>query len=99
MVMFVSTFEGFGLPVIEAQGTGRPLITSNIQPMKEVAGDAAYFADPFDTSSIRNGVLKIIHDQHYRQSLIEKGLMNVKRFAPEKIAMQYQELYKKVQNN
>ena len=96
MVVFVSTYEGFGLPILEGNAVGRPVITSNISSMPEVAGDAACLVNPFDEAEIRNGVLKVIKESSYRQELVAKGLINVKRFRPEEIAKQYAELYKDI---
>jgi glycosyltransferase involved in cell wall biosynthesis len=93
LLVFASTFEGFGLPIVEAQATGRPVVTSNIMSMPEVAGDAACLVDPFNVSSIREGVLKVINDSDYRNALVKAGFENVKRFQPEQIARQYAELY------
>lgn len=96
MVSFVSTYEGFGMPIVEANATGRPVITSNLLSMPEVAGNAAYLADPYDINSIRKGIQKIIEDDHYREQLIQNGLENCKRFNPQTIANSYLELYKKL---
>ena len=98
IIALASTYEGFGMPILEGQTVGRPVITSNVFSMPEVAGDAACIVDPFDVRSIRQGILKIINDQEYRNSLIEKGFENVKRFQAETIALQYFELYKYVAN-
>lgn len=94
IVSFVSLGEGFGVPIIEAQATGRPLITSNISPMREVAGDGACLVDPLDVMQIRNGVAKIISDAAYREVLIAKGLQNVERYSPATISNHYLKLYK-----
>jgi glycosyltransferase involved in cell wall biosynthesis len=94
MVVFVSTYEGFGMPIIEANATGRPVVTSNIAPMSTVAGAAACLVDPFDCSSIRMGVLRVINDSGYRTDLVERGFDNVRRFRPEAIAAQYAALYR-----
>jgi len=96
MLVFASTYEGFGLPIVEAQATGRPVVTSNILSMPEVAGDAACLVDPFDVSSIREGILKIINDPGYREELVRRGLENVERFQPEKIAQEYVDIYREL---
>jgi glycosyltransferase involved in cell wall biosynthesis len=96
MVIFASTYEGFGLPIIEANAVGRPVITGNILSMPEVAGKAGCLVDPFHVESIRAGVLRVIQDAAYREQLIENGFKNVGRFKPESIAMQYVALYKEL---
>jgi glycosyltransferase involved in cell wall biosynthesis len=96
MLVFVSTYEGFGLPILEAQATGRPVVTSNIMSMPEVAGDGTCLVDPYDVTAIRKGILKIINDSSYRKELVQHGFENVKKFRPEKIAAQYVELYKQI---
>ena len=93
LLLFASTFEGFGMPVLEAQSVGRPVVTSNCSSMPEVAGSGACLVDPTDIESIRKGVLRIIHDEKYRTRLIEAGFMNVKRFQSEEVARQYAALY------
>ncbi|HVY74777.1 MAG TPA: glycosyltransferase family 1 protein [Puia sp.] len=93
IVTLVSTYEGFGMPILEAQAVGRPVITSNIYSMPEVAGDAACLVDPFDIQSIRAGIMKIIDKADYRENLVRKGYENVKRFDPRAIALQYLKLY------
>jgi glycosyltransferase involved in cell wall biosynthesis len=99
LVCFPSLYEGFGMPIIEAQATGRPVITSNIGTMKEIAGDSACLVDPNCVTSIREGVIKVINDEVYRDQLVKKGLENIQRFKIDVIAEQYAELYKKIQKN
>lgn len=94
MVSFVSTYEGFGMPIVEANAVGRPVITSNLLSMPEVAGDAAHLVDPFDVQDIRNGILKIISDDEYRERLVSSGYKNCLRFDVKQIARQYTEVYK-----
>jgi len=96
MVIFASTYEGFGLPILEANAVGRPVITGNILSMPEVAGNAACLVDPFNVESIRAGVLRVIKDTGYREQLIQNGFKNIEQFRPEIIAAQYVELYKEL---
>jgi glycosyltransferase involved in cell wall biosynthesis len=96
LVVFASTYEGFGLPIVEANVTGRPVITSNICSMPEVAGSAACFVDPLDCSSLRQGILRVISDERYRADLIALGFENAKRFRADLIAAQYTALYQEV---
>ena len=94
ILMFVSTYEGFGLPIIEAQATGRPVVTATTSSMPEVAGEGACLVDPFNVESIRAGLLRIINDESYRDSVIEAGYRNVRRFQPDRIAAQYAAVYR-----
>ncbi|GAO45208.1 glycosyltransferase family 4 protein [Flavihumibacter petaseus] len=93
ILLFPSLYEGFGLPVLEAQRVGRAVITSNIMPMKEVAGKGACLVDPNNENDIREGLLKVIGDQQYRKSIIQEGLKNVIPFEAGTIAQQYRSVY------
>ena len=99
IVAFVSTFEGFGMPIVEANCVERAVLTSNISSMPEVAGDAACLVDPYDTEDIRKGLLKLIHNKEYREQLIANGRKNKLRFDGKIIAEQYYQLYKKIAEN
>ena len=96
LVLFPSLYEGFGLPVIEAQKAGRPVITSNLSPMKEVAGEGALLVDPYDIQSIRNGITQVLQDAGVRENLILKGFKNVEAYLPEMIAGQFSRQYQKL---
>lgn len=96
LVSFVSIGEGFGVPIIEAQASGRPVITSNVSPMREVAGTGACLVNPLDVSQIRAGIRKIISDADYRNTLVEQGLRNAARYSPATISGQYLNLYKRL---
>ncbi|WP_299797823.1 glycosyltransferase family 1 protein [uncultured Maribacter sp.] len=93
IVNFPSIYEGFGMPVIEGQQTGRIVVTSKIEPIIEVANDAVAFVNLEDANSLKETYLKVINDSTYRQQLIEKGLKNAERFSVKNIALQYKELY------
>ena len=97
MLTFCSINEGFGMPILEAQATGRPVVTSNLSSMPEVAGDAACLVNPFDVESIRSGILKIANDSIYREDLIKKGLENVKRFNAKEVASMYNAIYSEIE--
>ena len=96
LVTFVSTCEGFGLPIIEGNAVGRAVITSNLSSMPEVAGDAALLVDPFDVSAIRSAIQAVIDNRELREALIQKGVKNVERFSARTIANRYAELYREV---
>jgi glycosyltransferase involved in cell wall biosynthesis len=96
LVTFVSLAEGFGVPIIEAQASGRPLITADVSPMREVAGDGACLVDPLDAAQIRAGILRIITDSDYRGQLVERGLRNVVRYSPDTISGQYLDVYRRL---
>lgn len=96
MVVFASTYEGFGLPIIEANAVGRAVVTSNTTSMPEIAGDAACLVDPFDGASIRAGILRVIEDAAYRDDLVARGFENVKRFRIDLVAARYADLYRTI---
>ena len=96
LLCFASLYEGFGMPIIEAQATGRPVITSDRGAMKEVAGQGAHLVDPEDVESIRKGVMKVLEDGDYARQLVERGLENVKRFRAEEVAGRYMEVYREL---
>jgi glycosyltransferase involved in cell wall biosynthesis len=99
MVSFISTFEGFGMPIVEANSVERVVLTSNISSMPEVAGDAACFVDPYHTEAIRKGIIKIITDDRYREQLIANGRKNKLRFNANAVAAQYYSLYTEMQKH
>ena len=96
IVSFVSTIEGFGMPIVEANCVGRVVITSNIDSMPEVADDAALLVNPFDVLEIRNGIVSLIEMDELRNKLIEKGFKNQKRFKIEELAKQHIGVYKSI---
>jgi glycosyltransferase involved in cell wall biosynthesis len=84
--VFPSLYEGFGLPVLEAQACGCPVITSTTSSLPEVAGDAALLVDPQDTVAIAAAIRRIAADSGLRTTLVERGLANVRRFSWEACA-------------
>jgi len=79
-VLYVSLYEGFGLPIVEAQACGTPVITSNVSSMPEIAGDAALMVNPLDEGAIATAIVRILSDRGLREYLQARGLQNAKRF-------------------
>lgn len=90
IVNLPSLYEGFGMPIIEGQATGRVVVTSNISPMKEIAGPGAVLVDPEDTLSMHEGYIEAINNS---QKYIQGGLENVKRFDISMVVKQYLDIY------
>lgn len=78
--VYVSLFEGFGLPILEAMASGVPVITSNVSSMPEVSQDAAIQVDPLKISEIADAMDQIVNNATLRKSLIAKGLDRAKNF-------------------
>jgi glycosyltransferase involved in cell wall biosynthesis len=81
LLAFPSLHEGFGLPVLEAQACGTPLICSMTSSLPEVAGDGALFVDPCDVDAIAGALRRLLSDDALRVKLIARGFENVKRFS------------------
>jgi glycosyltransferase involved in cell wall biosynthesis len=96
VLLFPSTLEGFGMPIIEANTVGRVVVTSNISSMPDIAGDAACLVDPYDVEDIGRGVMKVITDAAYRDKLIENGYRNAQRFQLSEVAEAYTKLYREI---
>ncbi len=81
-----SLYEGFGIPVIEAQACGVPVIVSNTSSLPEVVGNSGILVDPQSVESIAIGIQKIISNEGLKKDLAIKGLANIKRFSWQKCA-------------
>lgn len=90
-----SSYEGFGVIPIEAQAIGRPVITTNKEPMRSVSGNAAlYINNPKDYKELRAAIIKIVDDDNFRKELVRKGLDNVKSYRLDAIASKYINFFK-----
>ncbi|MCR5606043.1 MAG: glycosyltransferase, partial [Treponema sp.] len=101
IVCFPSIHEGFGMPIIEGQRVGRPVVTSNIEPVISVSGGerCACIVDPYDSVSIKNGIITVINDDGLRNNIIENGYVNSLKYTPQTIAEEYEREYEKVVND
>jgi len=89
----VTKYEGFGLPLLEAQACSVPVLAANHAALPEVAGDSALFVDPDDPRAITEGLLRILTEEPLRRDLIEKGQRNLKRFRWEKTIKTVTQIY------
>lgn len=81
---FISLYEGFGLPVLEAMASGVPVLCSNAASLPEVGGDAVLYVDPLDDAQILAGLLRLLQDDSLCKALAEKGLERAKGFTWQK---------------
>lgn len=99
ILCFPSLYEGFGLPILEAQAQNCAVITSNKRPMNEVAGEGALLINPKSEEEMKEAIIKLINDKELRKELIIKGKENIKNYSPEIIAKKYLDLYQEVLKN
>lgn len=78
---FPTLYEGFGIPVIEAQGCGTPVLTSSCSALPEVGGNAAIYVDPYNVEDIAGGILRVLQDSELSSNLFAKGRENAARFS------------------
>ncbi len=79
--LFPTLYEGFGIPVLEAQSVRVPVVTSNTSSLPEVAGEGAVLVDPTSVESIAEGVQRLLSDQGLRSGIIEKATHNMSRYS------------------
>jgi glycosyltransferase involved in cell wall biosynthesis len=91
--VFPSLMEGFGLPGLEAMGYGAPVVSSNATCLPEVYGDAAHYFDPNDTDDMARAIDEVITDEKLRNSLIEKGYEQIKKYSWRRMAEQTHQIY------
>ncbi len=95
-VPYVSLYEGFGFPVLEAMACGTPVVASNVSSMPEVAGDAALLVDPTQIDELVDALRQLLTSSSQRDSLITRGFWQAKRFTWEQAARQLVDTYRQV---
>jgi len=93
---FPSLYEGFGLPILDAQHAGVPVTCSAVAALPEVAGDGAFLFDPMSVDAIADALKVCLLDLDLRESLIEKGLRNAAKFSWDKTARETLAVYSAV---
>jgi len=78
---YLSLYEGFGLPPLEAMACGTPSLTGNLASLPEVVGDAGIMVDPYDVDAIADGLLQLVGDSNLRAKFSRKGLERAKQFS------------------
>ena len=96
LLVYPSTHEGFGWPLIEAQACGCPVVCSDAGPFKEIVGDSAWRIPVEKEGAFAEAVVKVLHPTA-RQEWVDKGLENAKRFDPRRMVDRYLEVYKELE--
>ncbi len=92
--VYMSRFEGFGIPVLESLCCDTPVVTSNLSSMPEAGGDAALYAAPDDVEAIAGHLRRLAEDAVFRAECIEKGRTQRMRFAPDKVSQEMLAVYR-----
>lgn len=97
LFVFPTLYEGFGIPLIEAQKCGVPVLASNVSALPETGGEGAFYVDPYNEGAIARGMAELLSDSARREELVQKGFQNVKRFSWEASAYKLNEIIKKLE--
>lgn len=95
ILLFASFYEGFGLPILESQLCGTPVITSKTSSMPEIAGSGAILVDPNSIEQIKEAIMEISLNPSLKKKLIADGFVNAQRFNLESMATQAMKVYQK----
>jgi glycosyltransferase involved in cell wall biosynthesis len=99
LLAYPSLYEGFGLPVLEAQACGVPVVTSDVSSLPEVGGMAAAYVDPTDIKELQKTIRTVFYDDGIRKEMVKEGLKNASLFSWEKTVRQTKEVYLKLTND
>lgn len=93
---FPSTYEGFGLPLLEALACGVPVVTSNASSLPEVVGEAAWQVDPYDVDALAQALDRALNDEDWRAAVIQRGVARAAQFTWQRAAEQLLKVYAQV---
>lgn len=93
---FPSFYEGFGIPILEAMACGTPVVCSDIPALREVAGEAAYFIDPYSVENIAEGINRVLSDEHLQEDLKIRGFARAQDFSWGRCARETLEILRSV---
>ena len=96
---YPSLYEGFGFPPLKAMSLGVPVLAGKSSSIPEITGNAACLVNPTSTEDIARGLIKIVYDSEYRQTLIESGYRQIKKYSWRKAASEYIKLYQEALNS
>jgi len=95
ILAYPSLYEGFGMPVLEAQACGTPVLTSNVSSLPEAAGDAASMVDPYDVEALAAELDRLLTGKPLRHELRERGLAHAKKFSWPHAAQETARVYRR----
>lgn len=98
IVVFPTFYEGFGLPIIEANVMQKPIISSDLPIVREIGQDSVYYINPNSVEDISAALKKLFSDSLLYEKYINLGIKNARRFSKDVIFSQYSELYKGLEN-
>lgn len=94
--VYISVFEGFGLPVIESMACGCPVVTSSVSVLPETAGDAAVLCNPAKVEEIAQKIELLLEKEEFRNEIVEKGKQRAEQFHPENYTKNLISLYSEI---
>ncbi len=95
ILAYPSLYEGFGMPVLEAQACGTPVLTSNVSSLPEAAGDAASMVDPYDVEALAAELDRLLTDKLLRHELRKRGLAHASQFTWPLMAQETADVYRR----
>jgi glycosyltransferase involved in cell wall biosynthesis len=95
ILAYPSLYEGFGMPVLEAQACGTPVLTSNVSSLPEAAGDAASMVDPYDVEALAAELDRLLTDKPLRHELRKRGLAHASQFTWPLMAQETADVYRR----